>query len=80
MNSLKIYCEDYDFSNLAAAFGGEVKCDCTLSAEIVFLDEEGIKELNARTRGVDSATDVLSFPSFECRAGEPIFSGPSGTR
>ena len=35
MNDIKIYCEDYDFSDLAAAFGGEVRCDCTLSAEII---------------------------------------------
>ena len=65
MNDLKIYCEDYDFSDLAAAFGGEVKSDCTLSAEIIFTDEEGIRELNSRTRGIDSVTDVLSYPSFE---------------
>ena len=65
MNDLKIYCEDYDFSDLAAAFGGEVASDCTLSAEIVFTDEGGIRELNARTRSVDAVTDVLSYPSFE---------------
>lgn len=65
MNDVKIYCEDYDFSDLAAAFGGEVRCDCTLSAEIIFTDEQGIRELNARTRSVDSVTDVLSYPSFD---------------
>lgn len=72
MNDIKIYCEDYDFSDLAAAFGGEVKSDCTLSAEIIFTDEEGIRELNARTRGVDSVTDVLSYPSFDNPAGAAV--------
>ena len=32
---------------------------------VTFTDNEGIKELNARFRGVDAATDVLSFPLFE---------------
>lgn len=65
MNDLKIFCEDYNFSDLAAAFGGEVKSDCTLSAEVIFTDEEGIRSLNARTRSVDAVTDVLSYPSFD---------------
>lgn len=65
MNELKIYCEDYNFSDLAAAFGGEVKSDCTLSAEIIFTDEEGIRALNERTRSIDAVTDVLSYPTFD---------------
>lgn len=30
--------------------------------EVIFAQEEEIKELNAETRNVDSVTDVLSFP------------------
>lgn len=35
--------------------GGEV--------EILLADDEALKELNQRMRGVDEATDVLTFPS-----------------
>ena len=34
------------------------------SAEVVFADEEEIRELNAGTRGVDKVTDVLSYPAL----------------
>lgn len=72
MNDIRIICDDNDFSALAAAFGGEVECDRTLSVEIIFTDAEGIRRLNARTRGVDAVTDVLSYPSFAHVAGAPI--------
>lgn len=72
MNNLRIFCEDYDFTPLAQAFGEEIKGDADLSAEIIFTDEEGIRDLNARTRGVDSVTDVLSYPSFDNKPNSPI--------
>ena len=62
---IRIYCEDYDFLPLAAAFDGEVEADCNLSAEIILCDEEYIRKLNAETRGVDAVTDVLSYPSLD---------------
>jgi probable rRNA maturation factor len=65
MNDLKIYCDDYDFTPLAASFFGEFESDCTLAAEIVFVDEEEIRRLNRELRSVDSVTDVLSFPSLD---------------
>ncbi len=36
-----------------------------LKAELVFEDNEGIHNLNRTTRGVDSVTDVLSYPSMD---------------
>ena len=33
--------------------------------EIEYMDKEDMRALNARTRGVDSATDVLSFPALD---------------
>ncbi len=38
--------------------------DCQLDAElsVALTDDEGIKELNSTYRGIDSPTDVLSFP------------------
>ena len=65
MNDIKIYCEDYNFAPLAQAFGGEFSSNCTLSAEIVIVDEPEIQRLNRELRSVDSVTDVLSFPSLD---------------
>lgn len=62
---LNIYCEEFDFNELAEAFGGEVESDCPLAAEVVFADGERIRELNRETRGVDAVTDVLSYPSLD---------------
>lgn len=75
MNDFKIYCDDLDFSSLAQAFGGEVKSDCTLSLEIIFTEEEEMRGLNARTRGVDSVTDVLSFPALDGISGKELKKG-----
>lgn len=69
MNDLKIYCEDENyaekFSALAAAFEGEAESDCTLSCEVIIINEEDMRRLNKDARGVDSVTDVLSFPSMD---------------
>lgn len=62
---LYIYCDDFDFSSLSSAFLGEVNSNCNLAAEVVFVDGEEIRRLNREMRGVDSVTDVLSFPSLE---------------
>lgn len=42
--------------------------DFKKSAEVsvTFTDNEGIHELNLEQRGIDSATDVLSFPIMSC--------------
>ena len=65
MNRLIIYCAEFDFSPLASAFDGEYKADCNLSAEILFVDEDEIRELNKNQRGIDAVTDVLSFPTLD---------------
>lgn len=36
-----------------------------LCAELLLVSEEEIRSLNARTRGIDRVTDVLSFPSMD---------------
>lgn len=62
---IKIFCNDYDFSALGLAFGGEVEADCDLAAEVIICDENYIRELNSKTRGIDAVTDVLSYPSLD---------------
>ena len=49
-----------------------------LSAELLLVSEEEIRELNARERGVDSVTDVLSFPSMDGIKGQPILAEEHG--
>lgn len=71
MNDLKII-SDEDFTALAAAFCGEFKSDCTLACEIVTADGEEIRRLNREARGVDSVTDVLSFPALDGIFGKEI--------
>lgn len=41
--------------------------DCNFDAEIslTFTDNAGIREINSEYRGIDKATDVLSFPMLE---------------
>lgn len=42
------------------------------SVEVVFYDEESMRQLNNRTRGIDKKTDVLSFPALEIERRFPI--------
>lgn len=56
-------------SVLEAALSGR-KIEGPLSVGMVITDDEGIKQLNLRYRGLDAATDVLSFPLQEYDAPE----------
>ena len=49
-----------------------------LSAELLLVSEEEIRSLNARTRGIDKVTDVLSFPSMEGIFCRPILAEEHG--
>ncbi len=44
-----------------------VDCPCALSAMLT--DDEGIRAINREFRGIDAATDVLSFPMNELTPG-----------
>ena len=74
MCKLIVQCEDEDFDvSLLEQFGAQdVDTDATLCMELVFTDEEGIRSLNASTRGKDAVTDVLSFPNLENIFCKPI--------
>ena len=43
-----------------------------ISLEVLFVEPEEIKLLNAKTRGIDNVTDVLSYPMIEIEAGKSI--------
>lgn len=54
--------------------------ESTLSAEgilvpceinVLVTNDQGIRLINAASRNLDKATDVLSFPMFDMKAGEP---------
>lgn len=57
------------------------KCiEATLDAEnisaaceinVLVTNDRGIRAINAASRNIDSATDVLSFPMFDLTAGDP---------
>ncbi len=38
---------------------------------VLITDDSGIRAINAASRNIDRATDVLSFPMFEFEAGNP---------
>lgn len=46
-----------------------VTADCEIN--VLVTTDEGIRQINASSRGIDSATDVLSFPMFQLEAGMP---------
>ena len=51
-----------------------------LAAHVVVTDDAEIRALNARTRGVDRATDVLSFPSVAYAPGRTARTSPKRLR
>ena len=60
-------------SGLLSALEESVQTDVPLAIEALFVSAEEIRELNARTRGVDKVTDVLSFPTLDGIKGEAIY-------
>ncbi len=41
------------------------ECPYEAAVNLLITDDEGIREINREQRGIDSATDVLSFPAFD---------------
>lgn len=72
MGKLKIECFDKKIKvkKLAKAVYKVLGQTANLKVELVFHDGEEMKNLNSTTRGVDSITDVLSYPSLEGIKGE----------
>ena len=47
----------------------KVTAPCEIN--VLITNDEGIRGINSATRGLDKATDVLSFPMFQLEAGNP---------
>ena len=70
-----IDCEEKDELKLAPLqeiLGESIDSDTPLAVELLFVDGEEIRALNAETRGVDKVTDVLSFPTLDGIKDKPI--------
>ncbi len=67
MGKLKIECLDRKLKlrKLAKAVYTILGQISYIKVELVFQDGDGIMQLNKTTRGVDSVTDVLSYPSLD---------------
>lgn len=57
---------------LLSALGEFVMSDVPVAAELTFVSAEEIRSLNREQRGVDSVTDVLSFPSLDGIRGKAL--------
>ncbi len=66
-----------DILENVAAFGGEkVLGHKDFEITVTLTDGETIRQINKEHRGIDSETDVLSFPLWDRRAGEEPFENP----
>lgn len=53
----------FDFSKIIIEFSNYFKIDKSVS--VILVDEESIKDINKEYRGIDRATDVISFEEDE---------------
>lgn len=51
------------FKQCAEAVLDDAKCPYECEVNLLLVDNDSIKEINAETRDIDKATDVLSFPA-----------------
>ena len=66
-----------DILEKVASFGGEkILGNDAFEITVTLTDGETIREINREHRGIDSETDVLSFPLWDRRSGEEPFTNP----
>ena len=75
--SFFIYCEeteleDFQIQAIQSVVSEFIDADTDTAVEYVTVDGEEIRELNARTRGIDKVTDVLSYPTLDGIKGKPL--------
>lgn len=81
MGKLVIECleKKLKLAKLAKAVYSTLGQNAFIKAELVFQDADGMQYLNKSTRGVDSVTDVLSYPSFDGIKGEVLLTEKCAT-
>ncbi len=57
--------EDNGLEDIASAVYCTLGQTFLLKAELVYMSAEKMRELNNQTRGIDSVTDVLSYPTLD---------------
>lgn len=68
--------EELDGLNIAeiqAVVSEFIQADVDTAVEYISVTGEEIRDLNARTRGIDKVTDVLSYPTLDGIKGKPLF-------
>jgi ssRNA-specific RNase YbeY (16S rRNA maturation enzyme) len=68
--------EELDGLNIAeiqAVVSDFIQADVDTAVEYISVTGEEIRNLNARTRGIDKVTDVLSYPTLDGIKGKPLF-------
>lgn len=79
-NKINIRFDAYSLGNPAVSSVIKKCVEATLLAEnihtacevnVLVTDDDTIRDINNRTRGIDKATDVLSFPMFSFTPGVP---------
>ncbi len=72
---MSLHVSEPEFAPVADCCAAHLGLCGEADVEVVFGSEEEIKAVNAKERGVDAVTDVLSFPALTLQAGEyPVFS------
>lgn len=61
-----------EFPEIEEALENFVVCDVDVAAELVFADENEIRETNKVQRNIDAVTDVLSFPTLDGIRGKEL--------
>jgi len=61
---------DYEktFRDVVDAVTDYFECPYDCEVSLLLVDNDSIREINAQTRGIDNATDVLSFPNNDFEA------------
>ncbi len=70
-------CEFCELLETVAGFSGEKMLGHSdFEVTVTLTDGETIRQINNEHRGIDSETDVLSFPLWDVRQGEEPFENP----
>lgn len=74
MSKLQIYCDNGYIDQLLIAEATEkvLRQRVKIYVDLSFVSEEEIRSLNKENRGIDSVTDVLSFPMLDGIRGKVI--------